>query len=84
MRGRTRPVPQAAPGIGTLVGEVHVGGGLDGLGVQHAGRRRFAVASFALADQASQQAGEFFEHAVLLLLAKWPFALAHGAKSYGR
>lgn len=54
-------------GVRALIGEVHVGGGLDGLGVQHAGRRLRASA-LGFAYQAPQQAGELLEHAVVLPL----------------
>lgn len=56
-------------GVRALNSEVHVGGGLDGLGVQHAGRR-CGVTALGFADQAPQQAGELLEHAVLLPLGE--------------
>jgi hypothetical protein len=40
-------------GVGALLGAGHVGAGLDGLGVQHAGRR-LGVTALGFADQAPQ------------------------------
>ncbi|KPI11520.1 hypothetical protein OK074_2852 [Actinobacteria bacterium OK074] len=68
-RWRSRPMirfPASVPWR-----EVYVGGGLDGLGVQHAGRRLRASA-LGFADQAPQQAGEPLEDAVLLPLGEVP------------
>jgi putative transposase len=66
-------VPLAADdafsGVGALAGEGHVGGGLDGLGVQYAGGG-FGVVALGLTEQAPQQAGELFEDAVLLPLGE--------------
>ncbi|CAM5271704.1 hypothetical protein SSPIM334S_07227 [Streptomyces spiroverticillatus] len=59
----------AFPCVGALAGEGHVGGGLDGLGVQYAGGG-FGMVALGLAEQASQQAVELFEDAVLLPLGE--------------
>jgi hypothetical protein len=57
----------SSAGVRALIREVHVGGGFDGLGVQHADRR-LGVTALGFANQARQQAGELLEHAVLLPL----------------
>lgn len=81
MTGKTCGYPIAAevalapddpfPSVRALIREVHVGGGLDGLGVQHTGRRLRASA-LGFADQTPQQAGELLEHALLLPLGEVP------------
>jgi hypothetical protein len=47
-------------GVEALVGEVDVGGGLDGLRVEEAGAGA-GVASFVFADESAQESGELVE-----------------------